>query len=137
MPEPNLAGRSETDLIAWAIPLIADGCYSIDTEEGRNELTVYDYETVSLEFMEGALLYKRQKQQIDALKRCKESCNPENILRCCVAYLGPILGPNIAQQIVVPEYWRLVTGISNRDGFSCAQPIKPSSVSESGSVRNV
>jgi hypothetical protein len=32
-----------------------------------------------------------------------------------VAYLGPILGPNIAQQIVVPEYWRLVTGIFEQE----------------------
>ncbi len=111
MPEPRQTRPSETELIAWAIPLIADGCYSLDAEEGKKELTVYDDEEADLDFMEGALFYKRQGHQTAALKQAKESCTAENILGCCVAYLGSLLGPRIAQQIETPEYWRLVTGI--------------------------
>src|SRR2546422_611475 len=110
MPEPKQKTSTEAELIAWAIPLIADGSYSIDTEEGRRELTVYD-ENLDPDFMEGALLDEREAHQTAALKQAKESCTPENMLRCCVAYLGAVLRPRIAQQIEIPEYWRLVLGI--------------------------
>ena len=114
MPEPKQKRLTEADLIAWAIPLIADGSYSTHEKQGKKELIVYDDEP-NLEFMEGALLYKRQEHQVAALKQAKESCTPENILRCCVAYLGPVLGPHIAQQIEIPEYWRLVTGVFGQE----------------------
>lgn len=110
MLEPTEKEHKETELIAWAIPLIADGFYSIDTEEGKRELTVYD-EKPDLEFMENALLYEREQHKVAALMEAKKSCTPENILRCCIAFLGAVFGPRIAQQIEIPEYWRLVTGL--------------------------
>jgi hypothetical protein len=110
MPQPKEERPTEAELIAWAIPLIADGCYSTDVEKGTRELTVYDEEP-QLNFMEGALFHRRPEHQIAALKKAKESCSPESFLECCKAYLGPVLGPQIAQQIEIPEYWRLVTGI--------------------------
>jgi hypothetical protein len=114
MPEQQQDRPTETELIAWAIPLIADGCYSIDSEEGGRQLTVYDDEP-DMEFMEGALLYKRPAHQIAALKKAKDQCTAENILQCCVAYLGPVLGPHIAEQIEIPEFWRLVTGVFEQE----------------------
>jgi hypothetical protein len=53
---PEQKEPTEVELIAWAIPLIADGCYSTELEKGRRKLTVYD-DDPGLEFMEGALLY--------------------------------------------------------------------------------
>ncbi len=105
---------TETELIAWAIPLIANGCYVLDEKKGIRKLTVQDDEP-DLDFMEGALLFKRPAHQIAALKEAKERCTAESILQCCVAYLGPVLGPHIAQQIELPEYWRLVVGVFGQE----------------------
>ncbi len=105
---------TETELIAWVIPLIADGCYVVGMKRGVRTLTVRDDEP-DLDFMEGALLYKRKPEQIATLNQAKEQCTADNILRCCVAYLGQVLGPQIAQQIETPEYWRLVVGVFEQE----------------------
>lgn len=114
MPEQQPNRPTEADLIAWAIPLIADGCYVVGVRKGARTLTVRDDEP-DIDFMEGALLYKRKPDQVAALKQAKEQCTADNILRCCVAYLGRVLGPQIAQQIETPEYWRLVVGVFEQE----------------------
>ncbi|GEM_PF-6524358 len=104
---------TETELIAWAIPLIAEGSYSVQGDDCRRELSIHD-ETAELDFMEGWLLHKRSKQQVDAFKQAKESCTAENILRCCEAYLGP-LGPSLAKQLEIPQFGRLVARIYEQE----------------------
>jgi hypothetical protein len=91
--------------IAWVLPRIAEGSYSRE-EDG---LMVWD-DSNNIDLMEEVLMDGDPEHQA-ALNRCKNSCTTDSIREACIAYLGPVLGARIADQITEPAYWRAVVGI--------------------------
>lgn len=94
----------ETDLIAWAIPLIAQGHYSYFEQSGDRELIISD-RYPSLEEMEGELFNARSDEQRSALIRLREDCNINTIRDAFHLLFGPKLGEMCSVQFEqMPEY---------------------------------
>lgn len=96
---------SETELIAWAIPRIAQGhYYLLDEPEGR-ELVVEE-RAPSIEEMEGMLSAGRTEAEREVLRHLRENCRPQTIRDALVLLLGEKLGALCAQQFegTPPDY---------------------------------
>lgn len=88
---------SEAEIIAWAIPRIAQGYYAFtDDSDGRELLVTERLPTV--EEMEGALLYERAEPAKQALLDLRKDCNYETIRRAFKAVFGENPGDLFSKQ---------------------------------------
>jgi hypothetical protein len=100
--------ESSIEAIAWVLPRIAEGSYSRE----KDGLMVWD-DSNNMDCMEHVLMGGDPEQQA-ALNRCKNLCTADSIRDVCIAYLGPVLGARIADQITEREYWRVVVEIHDQ-----------------------
>jgi hypothetical protein len=89
--------RSETEIIAWAIPRIAQGHYALTDDADGRELWVTE-RTLSIEQIEQELLYKRPEPARQALIELRKNCNFQTIRRAFAAVFGDKFGDMVSQQ---------------------------------------
>ena len=97
MAKQSKAGPSETELIAWAIPKIAQGHYAFSDDSDGRELWVTEHPP-DVADMEGELLAGQSETVQRAICRLREGCNFETIRDVFVLLFGDNLGNMLAQQ---------------------------------------
>jgi hypothetical protein len=88
---------SEADLIAWAIPRIAQGHYAFTDDADGRELWVTE-RTPSVKEMERELLYQRPEPARQALMKLRENCNFQTVKTAFAAVFGKKFGEMVSQQ---------------------------------------
>jgi len=103
---------TETELIAWAIPRIAQGHYAVNDDSDSRELWVTERQP-DLEEMEGQLLYKRPEAVKEEILRLREDCNFESVQNVLVLLFGNKLGNLLAQQFAdAPVQYEFVIALA-------------------------
>jgi hypothetical protein len=106
---------SESEIISWAIPLIARGHYALSDTAGERELWVTDRKP-DISYMEGELLYGRDKTAQQAFLNLRENCCLDNVRTLLVLLLGKSVGERLTLQFadrpLAPRDYELIVAVA-------------------------